>query len=150
MGRSDFKFIVDQLPYSKPFLFVEGITAVDETGIEGYYTYSPSLDFYKGHFKEFPITPGVILTETMAQIGLVCFGIYLLEGKMDGKLHVAFTSSEVEFLKPVFPGERVTVKSSKDYFRFHKLKCRVELYNAVGELACRGVLAGMLKVDEDA
>jgi 3-hydroxyacyl-[acyl-carrier-protein] dehydratase len=31
--------------------------------------FDPNLDFYKGHFKDDPVTPGVILTEVMAQIG---------------------------------------------------------------------------------
>jgi len=71
------KQIIAKLPYRHPFLFVDEIIEVDDDGITGSYWFDPELDFYKGHFIDHPITPGVILTETMAQIGLVAFGIYL-------------------------------------------------------------------------
>ena len=73
--------IIAQLPYSKPFLFVDEITSITENGVVGHYTFDENLDFYKGHFKNNPVTPGVILTEVMAQIGLVCLGIYLLNNE---------------------------------------------------------------------
>lgn len=72
-----FNNIISQLPYSEPFLFVDELLHVDENGATGTYTFKKNLDFYKGHFKDNPVTPGVILTETMAQIGMVCLGIFL-------------------------------------------------------------------------
>ena len=135
--------IIAKLPYSKPFLFVDEILFVDENRVEGTFTFTPELAFYKGHFKDFPVTPGVILTETMAQIGLVCLGIYLL-GNTNQVAQIALTSSEMEFLKPVFPGEKVIVKSEKKYFRFGKLKCLVSMQNQQGEIVCTGTIAGML------
>lgn len=77
--------------------------SVDENGVIGIFTFNEDLDFYKGHFKNNPITPGVILTETMAQIGLVCLGIFLVGKRFDGKSQIGLTSTEIEFLKPVFP-----------------------------------------------
>jgi len=74
----DSRIILSKLPYSKPFLFVDKILEVDGNSITGEFTFSPDLDFYKGHFEGNPVTPGVILTECMAQIGVVCLGIYLL------------------------------------------------------------------------
>ncbi len=68
--------IISKLPYSKPFLFVDELLHIDENRVEGTYTFDENLDFYKGHFKDNPITPGVILTEVMAQIGLVCLEKY--------------------------------------------------------------------------
>ena len=73
----NFKEIISRLPYSRPFLFVDEILSISENGVEGTFIFSPDLDFYKGHFKDNPITPGVILIETMAQIGVVCFGIFI-------------------------------------------------------------------------
>ena len=70
--------IIQLLPYQKPFLFVDGIDRISEAGVTGHYTFKKEETFYEGHFKDHPITPGVILTECMAQIGLVCLGIYLL------------------------------------------------------------------------
>lgn len=144
MVKPTAKQILDLLPYSKPFLFVDEIEKINEEGVTGFFTFNPQLDFYKGHFKDKPITPGVILTETMAQVGLVCLGIFLLSGEENefgGQ--VAMTSSNVEFLRPVFPGEKVTVISEKIYFRFNKLKCRITMQNEGGEKVCYGELAGM-------
>ena len=137
--------IKDKLPYSYPFLFVDELIHVDENGSSGTFTYDESLDFYKGHFKDHPVTPGVILTETMAQIGLVCLGIFLNGEVEEGKSgHVMLTSTAVDFVKPVFPGEQVKVISEKVYFRFKKLHCKVEMQNAAGEVVCKGTLSGMV------
>ncbi|TRX35729.1 hydroxymyristoyl-ACP dehydratase [Flavobacterium sp. ZT3R18] len=138
------KEILSKLPYSKPFLFVDKILRIDEDGVEGEYTFDEDLDFYKGHFKDNPITPGVILTEVMAQIGLVCLGIFLLKNQFNNKTSIALTSTNIEFLKPVFPNEKVTVISQKTYFRFGKLKCKVSMKNERDEVVCNGTIAGMM------
>jgi 3-hydroxyacyl-[acyl-carrier-protein] dehydratase len=138
--------IISKLPYSKPFLFVDEITSISENGVEGTYTFDSNLDFYKGHFKNNPITPGVILTETMAQIGVVCLGIYLLNTDLNSETKIALTSSEIEFLKPVFPSEKVMVVSEKIYFRFGKLKCKVRMINNDGIEVCRGTIAGIIHI----
>ena len=70
--------IIKHLPYEFPFLFVDELLQVNDMGTVGTYTFHGCMDFYKGHFKGNPITPGVILTECCAQIGLVCLGIFLL------------------------------------------------------------------------
>lgn len=137
------KEIISKLPYSKPFLFVDEIITINENGVEGCFTFDANLDFYKGHFKDNPITPGVILIETMAQIGLVCLGIYLMKDVVK-TLNIALTSSEIEFLKPVFPNEKVIVISEKVYFRFGKLKCKVKMVNSTNEEICSGFISGMI------
>ncbi|MCL6461258.1 MAG: hydroxymyristoyl-ACP dehydratase [Flavobacterium micromati] len=139
-----FKEIISKLPYSQPFLFVDEIIRIDENGVEGIFTFDENLEFYKGHFKDNPVTPGVILTETMAQIGLVCLGIFLLDTTYKNETVIALTSNEIEFLKPVFPTEKVTVVSEKMYFRFGKLKCKVLMKNQKGEVVCSGTIAGMI------
>ncbi|PQJ79894.1 3-hydroxyacyl-ACP dehydratase FabZ family protein [Polaribacter porphyrae] len=140
------KKIISLLPYQKPFLFVDKISEISENGVSGIYTYQKDAYFYKGHFKGNPITPGVILTETMAQIGVVCFGIYLLKEKIssENKLQIALTSHQVDFFLPVLPNEKVTVVSEKVYFRFNKLKCKVKMMNLKNELVCRGEISGMI------
>jgi 3-hydroxyacyl-[acyl-carrier-protein] dehydratase len=144
----DINKIIEKLPYSKPFLFVDSLSNIDENGATGSFCFRKDLEFYEGHFKQRPVTPGVILTECCAQIGLVCLGIFLLSEQQDthlDNLAVAFSSSEMEFYLQVYPGETVFVSSEKLYFRFNKLKCKVKMYNASNELVCRGELAGMIK-----
>lgn len=141
--------ILALLPYAEPFLFVDQLHRVDNNGAEGNYTFGAQSYFYQGHFKDNPVTPGVILTECCAQIGLVCLGVYLMGAEMDGRdlnsIQIGMSSSEMEFYKPVLPGETVTVRSEKEYFRFNKLKCKVKMFNRSGELVCAGFLAGMFK-----
>jgi len=136
--------IIAALPYSKPFLFVDELIAIDENGVKGSFTFDENLEFYKGHFTGNPVTPGVILTETMAQIGVVCLGLFLMNDTFTKNTTIALTSTDIEFLKPVLPNEKVMVISEKIYFRFGKLKCKVRLQNANGEEVCSGTIAGII------
>ena len=139
-----FDHILQQLPYRRPFLFVDELHSVDENGVAGSYTFPEDSYFYEGHFPSNPVTPGVILTEVMAQIGVVCLGIFLLANSSTDGIQIAMTSTQMDFYRPVFPAETVTVRSTKQYFRFQKLKCTVEMHNSRGELVCRGIISGMM------
>jgi len=145
-----FQNILDRLPYSDPFLFVDELSELSEDNVVGSYLFKEDAYFYKGHFKDNPITPGVILTECMAQIGLVCLGIYLSNKNSTSDISesnnakIALSSTNVNFSKPVFPGEKVTVTAVKDYFRFNKLQCKVKMENEKGETVCSGTISGML------
>jgi len=111
--------ILEKLPYSKPFLFVDKLISISDNGVEGTYRFKEDEHFYEGHFKENPVTPGVILTECMAQIGLVCLGIFLSsEKETKENPQIALVSSQMDFLLPVYPGDTVKVISEKEYFRF--------------------------------
>ncbi|MBG44126.1 MAG: hydroxymyristoyl-ACP dehydratase [Aequorivita sp.] len=140
-----YQYIINQLPYSEPFLFVDEVLSVSEDNILGTYTFKKDLIFYEGHFKDNPVTPGVILTECMAQIGLVCLGIFLLKDETSSeKINLALSSTEIDFYCPVFPGEKVKVVSIKEYFRFNKLKCKVKMLNAKDEIIAKGTISGMI------
>ena len=141
------KEILNLLPYSPPFLFVDELHEVSENGATGSYTYKADEFFYQGHFTDFPVTPGVILTETMAQIAVVCLGIFLCKDEIavSSMPQIAMTSMEVNFSAPVFPGEKVTVSSQKKYFRFGKLCCDVEMRNSADKIVCSGSISGILK-----
>lgn len=137
--------IIEKLPYSEPFLFVDELLTISENGISGNYTFRKNSFFYEGHFKNNPVTPGVILTECMAQIGLVCFGIYLFEMEnISEESGFALSSTEIDFYLPVLPGEKVKVISEKIYFRFQKLKCNVKMLNDKDEIVASGTISGMI------
>lgn len=139
--------IISKLPYQEPFLYVKSIDEVSEHFIKGSYTFKASSWFYKGHFKNNPVTPGVILTECAAQIGLASFGLFLLSRQENINLEqvkLAMTSANVEFLKPVLPGDKVIVEAEKLYFRFNKLKSSVKMFDLPGDLVLRGELAGVI------
>ncbi len=147
--------VIEKLPYSYPFLFVDELEEISEDTISGHYTFPESAFYFQGHFKNNPVTPGVILAECMAQIGVVCLGINLLyrgkeveEKENEQELQIAMSNVDVDFFLPVFPGERVTVTSEKEYFRFNKLKCKVQMRNEAGKLVCKGEISGMIIEDE--
>jgi 3-hydroxyacyl-[acyl-carrier-protein] dehydratase len=139
----ELKDIITLLPYQNPFLFVDVITYVDEDKIVGHYTFNENLYFYQGHFKNNPVTPGVILIETMAQIGLASFGIYLSRNELS-HANIAFTAADIHFLKPVFPNQKVVVTAEKVYFRFGKLRCQIQMIDADNQVVCKGKLDGMV------
>ncbi len=144
--------IIKLLPYKSHFLFVDNITELTDDGVKGDYTLKTSEFFYEDHFIGNPVTPGVIITEIMAQIGLVVLGIHLMisgksepEISMDSDSFPLLTSTDVSFFKMVLPGEKLTVISAKQYFRFGKLKCSVKMYNQASELVAKGIFSGIIK-----
>ena len=144
--------ILAHLPYKSSFLFVDNISALDMNGVTGDYTLRKDAFFYEDHFVNNPVTPGIILTEIMVQIGLVVLGIQLIMNGNKGSglivneaLFPLLTATEVYFFKMVLPGEKVTVVSQKKYFRFGKLKCLVEMHNNAEELIAKGVFSGIIK-----
>jgi 3-hydroxyacyl-[acyl-carrier-protein] dehydratase len=144
--------ILELLPYKSSFRFVDEIQSLNENGVTGNYTLRENAFFYEDHFPGNPVTPGVIITEIMAQIGLVVLGIFLAlqtEQKIsideNEKVFPLFTSTEITFFKMVLPGEKVTVVSQKKYFRFGKLKCYIEMMNAANELVARGMFSGVIR-----
>jgi 3-hydroxyacyl-[acyl-carrier-protein] dehydratase len=88
----------------------------------------------------------------MAQIGLVVLGIHLITcEKRDANLAIdegsfpLLTATDVSFFKMVLPGEKVIVTSQKQYFRFGKLKCLIEMHNGAAELVAKGIFSGIIK-----
>jgi 3-hydroxyacyl-[acyl-carrier-protein] dehydratase len=147
-----YNHILTYLPYKSSFLFIDNISSLDRNGVTGDYTLREDAFFYEDHFVNNPVTPGVILTEIMAQIGLVVLGIHLIICEnieaaitMDEGSFPLLTATDVSFFKMVLPGEKVIVTSQKKYFRFGKLKCLVEMRNAAAELVAKGIFSGVIK-----
>ena len=138
------------VPQQKPFRFIDEIIRLDDEEIIGAYRFRDDEFFYPGHFPGRPITPGVILVETMAQIGVVAYGMYLLARQkqvrpieMKGPLSLFSLAEDIEFKGIVAPGERVIVKGKKIYMRKGALKVDVSMERENGEVVCAGKLAGM-------
>lgn len=142
--------ILDLVPQRAPFRFIDEIISLDEEQIVGAYRFRDDEFFYRGHFPGHPITPGVILIETMAQIGVVAYGMYLLAcqrhvrpNQMKEPLSLFSLADGVEFKGIVKPGERVIVKGRKIYMRRGALKVDISMERENGEIVCVGKLAGM-------
>jgi 3-hydroxyacyl-[acyl-carrier-protein] dehydratase len=142
-------FILDIIPHSPPFRFIDEIIMIDHEQVEGSYTFNPDQYFYDGHFPDFKITPGVILIETMAQIGLLPLGIYnylkenTAHSAKDGILPLLI-NADVKFRKKVLPGETIRVIGIKKMFRHGKLSCDVKMLNKHNEVVCSGILEGVI------
>ncbi|MDR2094103.1 MAG: 3-hydroxyacyl-ACP dehydratase FabZ [Treponema sp.] len=93
------------LPHREPFLFVDEIISADEKLIRARHVFSEREFFFKGHFPLYPVVPGVILIETMAQSG----GAGLRKQGIIGEKALFFlaTVDKVKFRRQVRPGEEV-------------------------------------------
>ena len=81
--------VLETVPQQAPFRFIDSILELEPDRIVSSYTFRENEYFYSGHFKDNPVTPGVILIETMAQTGVVALGIYqLMEQGLDADLRI--------------------------------------------------------------
>ena len=95
------------LPHRPPFLFVDTLMAADETGALGEYTFTAEKnDFFRGHFPDYPVVPGVVLIEAMSQ---VAGAAVVARGVLGGQAAFAFAAvEEARFKRPVRPGDKLT------------------------------------------
>ncbi|MGI5842810.1 MAG: 3-hydroxyacyl-ACP dehydratase FabZ family protein [Candidatus Xenobium sp.] len=139
--------VLARVPQQRPFRFVDEILELDSEKITGRYTFRPDESFYEGHFPGRPVTPGVILLECMCQVGVVALGIYLLSREVEPEeiphWTTMFADATVEFCRPVLPGERVTIRGTREIWRRRKLRSRIEMYNEEGVLVASATASGM-------
>jgi len=93
------------LPHREPFLFVDEIVQADEKKIIAKHVFTEKEFFFKGHFPGYPVVPGVILVETMAQSGGA--GLRKLGIIGDGALFFLASVDKVKFRRQVKPGDEV-------------------------------------------
>lgn len=126
------------LPHRYPFLLVDRITEMEEgkraVGIKNVTVNEP---FFHGHFPGNPIMPGVLIVESLAQVGAVML-LSLPENK--GKLGVFTGISNMKFRRQVVPGDTLTLEAELITYRHGMGKANVRAL-VEGQVAAAGEIS---------
>ena len=129
MGPEEIKKI---LPHREPFLLVDEIIEMDGKRIVGLKHVTGKEDFFRGHFPQRPVMPGVLMVEALAQTGGV---LMLSKPEHHGKIAYLASVSSARFRRVVSPGDDLRLEV--EIIRF---KSRVGIVNGVAkvgqEVAC--------------
>lgn len=139
--------VLARIPQREPFRFVDEILELDDEHVVARYRWREDADFYRGHFPGDPVTPGVLLVESLAQASVVALGAYLLHKELGdeeaSKIVPFFTDANVEFLGMVKPGETVTLHSTRVFWRRRKLRIQGEVRREDGTVVLSATLSGL-------
>src|SRR6202030_3869861 len=113
MPALDIQAIRDILPHSFPMLLVDRIEELEADRVVGIKNVTANEPFFIGHFPDFPVMPGVLIVEAMAQVA----GVLVLSSIPDRhkKLVLLASVEQAKFRRPVVPGDqlRIEMKVSK-------------------------------------
>lgn len=104
----DIQGIQEILPHRYPFLLVDRIEELESERIVGIKNVTITEPFFPGHFPDFPVMPGVLIIESMAQVA----GVLVLSQIPDrkNKLVLLATIEEAKFRRPVRPGDQLRIE----------------------------------------
>ena len=130
------------LPHRYPFLLVDRILEMEEgKKIVGLKNVTINEPFFQGHFPEFPIMPGVLIIEALAQVGGVL--AFKSTKNVEGSLVYFVSIDKAKFRKPVIPGDQI-------FLHVEVLQSRPPYWKLMGkayvkeELVCETELKAMV------
>jgi 3-hydroxyacyl-[acyl-carrier-protein] dehydratase len=121
LSKEEIKKII---PYQEPFLFVDEVEKIVDNTITGFYQTSANDYYFKGHFVDFKIMPGVLVVEALAQLSTILLRRKFEElrsslasakaSAIENHKNYHFLAYDVrscQFLKPIFPGDKISLKA---------------------------------------
>ena len=133
----DVKEISDILPHRYPMLMVDQIIEIGEDSIVGIKNVTANEPHFVGHFPGFPVMPGVLIIEAMAQVGGILVGKVAPHTR--GRVMFLASVEEAKFRKPVFPGNQLRIE-----MKLLRLKYTVAKMQGVakvdGQIAAEAIL----------
>jgi 3-hydroxyacyl-[acyl-carrier-protein] dehydratase len=123
------------IPHRYPFLLVDRIIELEpgERAI-GIKNVSANEQFFQGHFPDFPVMPGVLIVEAIAQVGSVAM---MSQPDMAGKLALFAGINNVRFKRQVKPGDVLRIEVTLGQFR-RNIGTGSGIATVDGEVACKG------------
>lgn len=102
------KEIRDILPHRYPFLMIDRVEEVVEgKSAKGYKNVTINENYFNGHFPEYPVMPGVLILEALAQMGAICI---LSMEDFKGKIGFLVGADKVRWKKQVMPGDKLNLE----------------------------------------
>ena len=129
----DINKILKILPHRYPFILVDRILEIDPgKRIVGIKNVTINEPFFQGHFPGFPIVPGVLIIEAMAQTWGIC--VFALQPEEAENKNLFFSGiDKARFRKPVIPGDQM-------YLEMELIKHRGTLWKFKGKATVKGEL----------
>ena len=129
------KEIKEILPHRYPFLMIDRVEEVVEgKSAKGYKNVTINENFFNGHFPDYPVMPGVLILEALAQMGAICI---LSMEDFKGKIGFLVGADKVRWKKQVVPGDKldleIEITRLKGSIGIGKGKATVD-----GKLVCEG------------
>ena len=108
MPTLDIEAIREILPHRYPMLLVDRIVELEAERIVGIKNVTANEPFFTGHFPDFPVMPGVLIVEAMAQVA----GVLVLKSIPDrhSKLVLLAAVESAKFRRPVLPGDQLRME----------------------------------------
>ena len=129
--------IREYLPHRYPFLLVDRVVDVTDNAIVGYKNVSINEEFLQGHFPGYPIMPGVLIVEALAQVSGILGFIMNNEKPSEGSLFLFAGAEKVRFKKQVVAGDQLVLKSELVMHKrgIYKYNCKATVDGIVATTA---------------